>query len=42
MHAGLGEMYVDDPRFTKNIDKFGKGLAAYLKAAFRANAEWEV
>ncbi|WP_318616071.1 MerR family transcriptional regulator [Sporosarcina sp. YIM B06819] len=30
---GLGEMYVDDERFTKNIDKFGEGLARFMCAA---------
>ncbi len=30
---GLGEMYVADERFTKNIDKFGKGLANFMKEA---------
>lgn len=27
---GLGEMYVADERFTKNIDQFGDGLAAFM------------
>ncbi|MDH2881652.1 MerR family transcriptional regulator [Bacillus cytotoxicus] len=27
---GLGKMYVDDERFTKNIDQFGKGLAQFM------------
>jgi DNA-binding transcriptional MerR regulator len=39
MHRGLGELYVNDPRFTENIDKAGKGLAAFMREAFRANAE---
>lgn len=26
----LGQMYVDDERFTENIDKFGKGLAEFM------------
>lgn len=30
---GLGDLYVDDPRFTKNIDKYQKGLAAFFKEA---------
>jgi DNA-binding transcriptional MerR regulator len=37
-HAGLGQMYVADPRFTENIDKTGEGLAAYVAAAIAANA----
>ena len=31
--AGLGRMYVEDSRFTKNIDKYGEGLSAFLMAA---------
>ena len=38
MHRGLGAMYVDDPRFTANIDKTAPGLAAYLREAIIANA----
>jgi MerR family transcriptional regulator, multidrug-efflux activator len=30
---GLGDLYVDDPRFTKNIDKYQHGLAAFFKKA---------
>jgi DNA-binding transcriptional MerR regulator len=30
---GLGNMYVDDHRFTKNIDKYRDGLAIFLKDA---------
>ncbi|MEK3936857.1 MerR family transcriptional regulator [Sporosarcina sp. FSL W7-1349] len=30
---GLGEMYVADERFTKNIDQFGKGLAEWMRDA---------
>ena len=35
-------MYVDDERFTKNIDKFGEGLALFMRdamAAFAAKKE---
>jgi hypothetical protein len=35
MYAGLGDLYVDDPRFTKNIDKARAGLADYRRAAMR-------
>jgi DNA-binding transcriptional MerR regulator len=31
--AGLGEMYVQDERFTQNIDRHGKGLAAFMSRA---------
>lgn len=30
---GLGDLYVADERFTKNIDKYKEGLAAFLKEA---------
>ena len=33
MFKGLGQMYVDDVRFTKNIDAFGAGLSMFLKEA---------
>lgn len=36
---GLGEMYVDDARFTKNIDKFGEGLAVFMREAMAVFAE---
>ncbi|NMB24653.1 MAG: MerR family transcriptional regulator [Firmicutes bacterium] len=35
----LGEMYVDDARFTKNIDKFGEGLAVFMRDAMAVFAE---
>lgn len=38
MHAGLGELYVGDPRFTANIDRYAAGLSAYARTAFAANA----
>ena len=37
--AGLGEMYVADERFTKNIDKFGEGLAVFMRDAMKVYAE---
>ncbi|MNW25499.1 HTH-type transcriptional activator mta [compost metagenome] len=30
---GLGQMYVDDERFTRNIDQFGEGLAVFMRDA---------
>ncbi|WP_439649623.1 MerR family transcriptional regulator [Gracilibacillus salinarum] len=30
---GLGRMYVEDERFTKNIDQFGEGLAQFMSEA---------
>ena len=34
--AGLGELYVTDARFKKNIDKHGEGTAEYIAACIRA------
>ena len=34
--AGLGKMYVTDAQFTKNIDKFGDGTAAFAADAIAA------
>lgn len=36
IHAGLGQMYVADQRFTENIDKAGTGLAQYMSDAIAA------
>lgn len=36
---GLGQMYVDDERFAKNIDKFGDGLAAFMRDAMAVYAD---
>ncbi len=36
---GLGQMYVDDERFTKNIDQFGKGLARFMRDAMAVYAD---
>lgn len=38
MHAGLGRMYVDDPRFAANFEKKRTGLAEYVRDAIAANA----
>ncbi|NLO84783.1 MAG: MerR family transcriptional regulator [Clostridiales bacterium] len=32
---GLGEMYTADERFTKNMDKYGEGTAAFMNAAIK-------
>ena len=29
----LGDMYVEDERFTKNIDEFGDGLSEFMQSA---------
>jgi len=36
---GLGQMYVDDERFTRNIDRFGDGLARFMRDAMAAYAD---
>ena len=36
---GLGQMYVDDERFTKNIDQFGNGLAKFMRDAMAIYAD---
>lgn len=33
IHRGLGELYVADPRFTANLDRYGDGLARFLRDA---------
>lgn len=41
---GLGDMYVNDPRFTKNIDKYQEGLAEFLREAMHEYCDrlsWE-
>ncbi|MEJ8778412.1 MerR family transcriptional regulator [Pseudogracilibacillus sp. ICA-222130] len=30
---GLGQLYINDERFTKNIDQYGKGLAKFMSKA---------
>lgn len=37
---GLGQMYVDDSRFTKNIDKYGEGLAQFMCEAMAYFADY--
>ena len=37
--TNLGEMYVADERFTKNIDQFGEGLAQFMKEAMEIYAK---
>ncbi|MFF8280537.1 MerR family transcriptional regulator [Streptomyces lateritius] len=36
---GLGQMYVDDPRFTANYDKHGEGTAVLVRDAMKVYAE---
>ena len=38
MHAGLGRMYVADPRFTAYYEQIAPGLAQYVSTAVQANA----
>jgi DNA-binding transcriptional MerR regulator len=39
MQAGLGRMFVEDPRFAAYFDRRAEGLAAYVSAAYVANGE---
>ena len=36
VYRGLGDLYVNDPRFTANYDKVKPGLAAFTRLAMRA------
>lgn len=36
---GLGQMYVDDERFTANIDQFGAGLSLFMRDAMAVFAD---
>jgi MerR family transcriptional regulator, thiopeptide resistance regulator len=38
-HRNLGEMYVADPRFTKNYEDIRPGMARYVRDAIHANAD---
>ncbi len=37
--TGLGDMYVDDPRFAANYDAHGEGTARLIRDALRVYAE---
>ena len=39
LHQGLGELYVNDARFARNLDRVRPGRATYARDAFRANSE---
>jgi len=39
LHRGLGELYVSDARFMKNIDRYRPKLAEFLRDAISANAD---
>lgn len=36
IHQGLGAMYIEDQRFTDNLDEHGEGLARYMSDAIAA------
>jgi MerR family transcriptional regulator, thiopeptide resistance regulator len=38
-HRNLGDMYLADPRFTKNYEDIAPGLAQYVRDAIHANAD---
>ncbi len=39
MQAGLAGMYVSDPRFAANFDKYGEGMAHFVSTAILANCK---
>jgi hypothetical protein len=39
MFRGLGRLYADDERFRQNIDRFGEGLAAFMRDAMAVYAD---
>lgn len=39
IHVGLAEMYLSDERFTEHYERRAAGLAAFVAAAIRANAQ---
>lgn len=39
IHRGLGDMYVQDPRFTATYEDMAPGLATYVRDAIHANAD---
>jgi hypothetical protein len=38
-HRNLGDMYIADPRFTKNYENIRPGMAQYVRDAVHANAD---
>jgi hypothetical protein len=38
IHRGLGDMYVNDPRFAANYESIAPGLATFIRDAIHANA----
>ena len=38
-YIGLGQMYVSDPRFTQNYDKYAPGCAEFMAQAMQIFAE---
>jgi MerR family transcriptional regulator, thiopeptide resistance regulator len=38
IHRGMGQMYVDDPRFKKHYEEIAPGLAEFVGDATAANA----
>ncbi|SER05460.1 MerR family transcriptional regulator [Piscibacillus halophilus] len=39
MFKGLGDLYISDERFTKNIDQYGEGLASFMRDAMHIYSE---
>lgn len=38
-YTGLGKLYVEDPRFTENYDKYATGCAAFMAQAMQIYAD---
>lgn len=41
-YSGLGELYVADPRFAANYEKYAQGLSAFMSAAMNVFANREL
>lgn len=39
MHVALAAMYTADSRFAATFERYGEGMAAFLAASIRANAD---
>jgi hypothetical protein len=39
MHRGMSDLYVTDPRFTKNYEDIAPGLSQFVRDAIHANAD---
>ena len=42
VYRGLGDLYLEDSRFTENYDKVKPGLARFMRSAMQIYADWMV